>query len=495
VWVGQAITVGGTAPPRNNLGPDTAVTSSARGIYIDFGQLVGDKVSTTLSIGSVTQTARATANGRPGTASTGVDVQIDRVVITRPSQSDPSKSETHEICPGLCADNETAVAQINQAFPTLLNVSLPRAETPFGTDSTTGYPLGSPGGYQAIVEATLDQQYSDLQFNGMRPEEAIFKPGMRVALYNDGKYGLNREILDLAGVHVDATLGWKRIPAGTAATFTPGTEPGLETVAGDPGIAGSEGFLGQVLNGHHFRAAKRLASPLLDGIGIKVLEDFFNGFGFTLRKLAEGLTMFAFLMVLGLPLLLMARRHLWVSDRAARAGAACPSVMRDVPVPTTRSELGGWVGVCLLVLALGGCSLLPWQERVSARGIPMGDLRIEGPDGSALEVTVEIADSTETRSLGLQYVESLDDRSGMAFLFPRQTLSPFWMKDTQVPLDIAFWDEGGAVVEMMQMDPCRSDPCPTYTSVAKYVGSVEVRRGLLKQSGVRLGNRVELRRR
>lgn len=81
---------------------------------------------------------------------------------------------------------------------------------------------------------------------------------------------------------------------------------------------------------------------------------------------------------------------------------------------------------------------------------------------------------------------------GMVFLFPRPTTDRFWMKDTKIPLSIAFWDEHHRVVEILDMDPCAADPCPTFGPSVPYDGAVEANQGYFAEHGVEPGDRVEL---
>ncbi len=59
-------------------------------------------------------------------------------------------------------------------------------------------------------------------------------------------------------------------------------------------------------------------------------------------------------------------------------------------------------------------------------------------------------------------VEDLGGLDGMLFAFPHPAVNRFWMKDTLIPLDIAFFDEEGALLGVLSMEPCVEDPCPTY---------------------------------
>ncbi len=88
----------------------------------------------------------------------------------------------------------------------------------------------------------------------------------------------------------------------------------------------------------------------------------------------------------------------------------------------------------------------------------------------------------------------LAPNAGMAFLFDRPTENRFWMKNTLIPLSIAFWDEAGRIVSIVDMAPCREDPCPLYSAGTSYIGAVEVNRGFFKAHGVKVGDRVDLQR-
>jgi uncharacterized protein len=123
------------------------------------------------------------------------------------------------------------------------------------------------------------------------------------------------------------------------------------------------------------------------------------------------------------------------------------------------------------------------------------------PDSATLEIRtdagvrsfdVEVADTSAERRTGLMGRETLSPYDGMAFVWAGPVQSSFWMKDTLIPLSIAFWDQEGRIVSILDMEPCRADPCPTYGPDAPYVGAVEVRQGKLERHGVGVGDTVDL---
>jgi uncharacterized membrane protein (UPF0127 family) len=115
-------------------------------------------------------------------------------------------------------------------------------------------------------------------------------------------------------------------------------------------------------------------------------------------------------------------------------------------------------------------------------------------DGADVNVAVEIAESDEQRQFGLMFRKFLPDEAGMVFLFPEDTRGGFWMKNTLVPLSIAFYDRRGTIVRVLDMEPCPAEPCPVYEPGVAYRGALEVNQGAFARWGVEEGDRIELRR-
>ena len=131
----------------------------------------------------------------------------------------------------------------------------------------------------------------------------------------------------------------------------------------------------------------------------------------------------------------------------------------------------------------------------SPRGFPLGDLTIARAGHGALQLTVEIAGNSAAWEKGLMGVKSLSKTEGMAFVFPQQENLGFWMKDTLIPLDIAFADAQGHVVDVQHMVPCTADPCSIYYAAQPYSMALEAGSGVLTGASVRAGDLVSLRRR
>lgn len=113
-------------------------------------------------------------------------------------------------------------------------------------------------------------------------------------------------------------------------------------------------------------------------------------------------------------------------------------------------------------------------------------------NGTTLEIRAEVADSPAARARGLMGRTSVPPGTGMLFIYPGAgRWGGYWMKDTLVPLDIAFIREG-VVTEIFAMRPCDRDPCPFTTPDGPYDSALEVAAGTLARAGIVAGSRVSI---
>ena len=103
------------------------------------------------------------------------------------------------------------------------------------------------------------------------------------------------------------------------------------------------------------------------------------------------------------------------------------------------------------------------------------------------------ADTEESRTHGLMGVPSLPPDEGMLFLFDGPSTTTFGMKDMAISLSIAFWDQNGRVVGVLEMEPCHQDPCTHFSSTAPYVAALEMNRGWFAAHGIQIGDHAEIR--
>ena len=117
--------------------------------------------------------------------------------------------------------------------------------------------------------------------------------------------------------------------------------------------------------------------------------------------------------------------------------------------------------------------------------------RVEGPTDSAAKRCALLAETAEQRSRGLMHRTDLAGHDGMIFRFEADTSGSFWMKDTPLPLSIAWFDSSGTYVSSTDMEPCLNQPsCPTYSAAGPYRFALEVPQGELPALGVGPGSRL-----
>lgn len=104
-------------------------------------------------------------------------------------------------------------------------------------------------------------------------------------------------------------------------------------------------------------------------------------------------------------------------------------------------------------------------------------------------LSVEIADEMEEKVRGLQKRESLDNEWGMLFVYTREQELCFWMKNTYMPLDIAFINDHNVIVDMQTMEP-QTTEIHRSQSHARY--ALEVNQGWFASHGVEVGDSVVL---
>ncbi|HVL81267.1 MAG TPA: DUF192 domain-containing protein [Actinomycetota bacterium] len=149
----------------------------------------------------------------------------------------------------------------------------------------------------------------------------------------------------------------------------------------------------------------------------------------------------------------------------------------------------------LLVLALVASGCASEGAPPSASCEPEAGSVAVAFDGDAC-VLAEVVADTPSRQRGLMHREELGADAGMLFLFPETRGGGFWMKNTLIPLSIAFMSREGdrlEVLAILDMEPCKEDPCPTYDAGVQYDAALEVNVGWFGRAGVREGSVAEIR--
>jgi uncharacterized protein len=102
-------------------------------------------------------------------------------------------------------------------------------------------------------------------------------------------------------------------------------------------------------------------------------------------------------------------------------------------------------------------------------------------------VRAEVAYTFETRAQGLMFRESLGPNEGMFFAFPQAGIQCMWMKNTLIPLSVAFLDEKGKVVSISDMRP-QTETSHCAAAPAKF--ALEMSGGWFAAKGIKPGARI-----
>jgi uncharacterized membrane protein (UPF0127 family) len=113
-----------------------------------------------------------------------------------------------------------------------------------------------------------------------------------------------------------------------------------------------------------------------------------------------------------------------------------------------------------------------------------------GMDGSGIvEIKAEIARTEDERNNGLMFRRKLADGEGMLFIFDRDQQLSFWMKNTLIPLSIAYIASDGRIIDIKDMQPLDLNSVQSSRSV-RY--ALEVPQGWFGRTGIKAGDIVRL---
>jgi uncharacterized membrane protein (UPF0127 family) len=141
-----------------------------------------------------------------------------------------------------------------------------------------------------------------------------------------------------------------------------------------------------------------------------------------------------------------------------------------------------------LILALcwalffAGCQ--PKAADTTAFGLRIAELKI-----SNVPLTTEIADTPQASENGLMFRDSLPENQGMLFVLEEPRKASFWMKNTKIPLSIAFIDSAGKIFEIKSMNPLDETVVPSSSDQVSY--ALEVNQGWFARHGISSGAKID----
>ena len=119
---------------------------------------------------------------------------------------------------------------------------------------------------------------------------------------------------------------------------------------------------------------------------------------------------------------------------------------------------------------------------------PKDNANLHAISVDGVRLHVEIAQDPEALANGLMFREDLKEDEGMLFVFESSRILSFWMRNTFIPLDIAFVDEDGTVVDIQQMEAL--DERKQYISKAPALYAIETNAGWFKRNNLKEGSTV-----
>ena len=140
-----------------------------------------------------------------------------------------------------------------------------------------------------------------------------------------------------------------------------------------------------------------------------------------------------------------------------------------------------------LSILIAALLLLTHLLSCKSKKLPVQDVKIIRQDGSEFIVKAEIAVKAEDRNYGFMNRKNIPDGTGMLFVFERDQILSFWMKDTPHPLSIAYIDSKGKIRNIFDMNPYSRDSIISTVSV-RY--ALEVPQGWYKKNGITAGDTV-----
>jgi uncharacterized protein len=137
------------------------------------------------------------------------------------------------------------------------------------------------------------------------------------------------------------------------------------------------------------------------------------------------------------------------------------------------------VVICLLLLT--GTALSQEAAQHTLRSVT---LRVAGKP-----VRAEVADDAQERSMGLMFRDRLAPNAGMLFVMPKPERASFWMKNTTLPLSVAYINPAGVILEIHDLQPLDEKPVPSAFPNIAY--ALEMKQGWFSENGILAGDRIQ----
>ena len=141
----------------------------------------------------------------------------------------------------------------------------------------------------------------------------------------------------------------------------------------------------------------------------------------------------------------------------------------------------------LLAITLFLAAFILESASCKTKKLPVTTVTITRADGTTIPVKAEVAQKEEERNHGFMERKNIPDGTGMLFIFDRDQILSFWMKNTPHPLSIAYIDSKGTIKNIYDMTPYNLTSVKSTYSV-RY--ALEVPQGWFKKNNIKVGDTV-----
>ena len=140
------------------------------------------------------------------------------------------------------------------------------------------------------------------------------------------------------------------------------------------------------------------------------------------------------------------------------------------------------VALFSLLVALTTIGALPLASAQTIVPLPVKQLSV-----GMHVIRAEVASNYETRARGLMYRKELSPNAGMLFVFPQPAVQCFWMRNTLIPLSIAFIADDGMIIDIVDMTPMTEN---SHCSSAPVRLALEMEQGWFAKRGITIGKKI-----
>ena len=140
------------------------------------------------------------------------------------------------------------------------------------------------------------------------------------------------------------------------------------------------------------------------------------------------------------------------------------------------------IALPLIVLSFGSCAKTNSTDEITPEFV---NTTIKG-----VPIKLELALTRQEQTKGLMYRKSLPTDQGMLFIFKQPKAQSFWMKNTLIPLDIAYIDSAGVIREIYPMFPNNQNSIPSRSREIQF--ALEVNRGWYASKKIVAGDKIDL---